>query len=316
MIQKDVLIVGGGPAGAACAWRSRQHGLDVLILDKADFPRRKPCAGWVTPSLFRLLDISPRDYPLGLTHFTSFEISLKGVHFRLRTDQFAIRRLEFDHWLLNRSGAPVEHHRVVDIEQQGDKFIIDGRYEARYLVGAGGTHCPVRAKFFPKTGATRQQRLIIAKEEEFPYPVSDPRCHLWFFEDGLPGYAWYVPKTGGHLNVGIGGAAGGLKKRGESLDQHWQRLIHQLAEMGLVRDHDFHPLGYSYYLRQRSPTARQDNVLLVGDALGLATRDMGEGIGPAIQSGLLAADAIATRGPYSTQSIPHLSLPSLLRLRK
>jgi len=316
MIQNDVLIVGGGPAGSACAWRLRQQGLNVLILDKADFPRQKPCAGWVTPALFRLLKISPKDYPLGLTHFNVFEISLKGIKFRLRTDQYAIRRLEFDNWLLVRSGAPLVNHRVDQIEQQGDRFIVDGQFETRYLVGAGGTHCPVRASFFPLDTADRQQGLIIAKEEEFPYPIQDPRCHLWFFEDGLPGYAWYVPKAGGFLNVGIGGAAARLKKRGESLDQHWQRLIHQLTEMGLVREHEFHPLGYSYYLRRRSPTARQGNLLLIGDSMGLATCDMGEGIGPAIQSGLLAADSIATGKPYSLKSIPRFSFPSLLRLRE
>jgi flavin-dependent dehydrogenase len=313
---KDVLIVGGGPAGSACAWRLRQHGLNALILDKAVFPRQKPCAGWVTPTLFRMLNNSPKDYPMGLTHFTAFEISFKGIKFRLRTDQYAIRRLEFDAWLLARSGVPVEHHQVVEIEQQGDQFVVDGQYEARYLVGAGGTHCPVRANFFPLKTADREQGLIIAKEEEFPYPVHDPRCHLWFFENGLPGYAWYIPKADGTLNVGIGGAASGLKKRGKRLDEHWQRLIRQLAETRLVREHEFKPLGYSYYLRRQSPTARRGNLLLVGDSLGLATRDMGEGIGPAIQSGLLAADSIVKGTPYSLRSIPHFSFPSLLRLRK
>ncbi len=132
----------------------------------------------------------------------------------------------------------------------------------------------------------------------------------------MPGYAWAVPKTGGYLNVGIGGAAAGLKKRGTSLDQHWQRLIHKLAELNLVRNHDFHPLGYSYYLRPRNLTPRQGNILLTGDSLGLATRDMGEGIGPAIQSGILAADSIASGSAYSLKSIPRFSLPSLLRLRK
>ncbi len=113
---------------------------------------------------------------------------------------------------------------------------------------------PGQGKILPKGERKSGKWLIIAKEEEFLYPVSDPRCHLWFFEDGLPGYAWYVPKSGGYLNVGIGGAVAGLKKRGTSLDQHWQRLIHKLAELNLVRNHDFHPLGYSYYLRQRNLT--------------------------------------------------------------
>jgi len=316
MIQTDVLIVGGGPAGSACAWQLRQHGLKVLILDKADFPRQKPCAGWVTPSLFCLLKLSPEDYPLSLTHFTTFEISLKGLKFRLRTDQYAIRRLEFDNWLLSRSSAPVITHKVTWIEQHGENFILDGQFEGRYLVGAGGTHCPIRAKYLPRTNEAREQALIVAKEEEFPYSVSDPRCHLWFFEDGLPGYAWVVPKTGGYLNVGIGGSAIGLKKRGVSLNRHWQRLIHKLAEMRLVEDHTFHPLGYSYYLRQGASTARLGNILLIGDSLGLATRDMGEGIGPAIQSGILAAESIATGNGYSLKNVPRFSLPSLLRLRK
>lgn len=316
MIQTDILIVGGGPAGSACAQRLIQHGLDVLILDKADFPRQKPCAGWVTPSLFPLLKISPGDYPLSLTHFTSFEISIKGIKFRLRTNQYAIRRLEFDRWLLTRSGAPIMNHRVAEIEQRRNKFIVDGQYEARFLVGAGGTHCPVRAKYFPREKETRKSRLIIAKEEEFLYPFRDPRCHLWFFENGLPGYAWVVPKVGGFVNVGIGGSATGLKKRGTSLNQRWQHLIRKLAKLNLVENHDFHPLGYSYYLRPRYLTPRLGNILLIGDSLGLATRDMGEGIGPAIQSGILAADSIAKGTAYSLESIPRLSLPALLGLRK
>lgn len=316
MIQTDILIVGGGPAGSACAQRLIQHGLDVLILDKADFPRQKPCAGWVTPSLFPLLKISPGDYPLSLTHFTSFEISIKGIKFRLRTNQYAIRRLEFDRWLLTRSGAPIMNHRVAEIEQRRNKFIVDGQYEARFLVGAGGTHCPVRAKYFPREKETRKSRLIIAKEEEFLYPFRDPRCHLWFFENGLPGYAWVVPKVGGFVNVGIGGSATGLKKRGTSLNQRWQHLIRKLAKLNLVENHDFHPLGYSYYLRPRYLTPRLGNILLIGDSLGLATRDMGEGIGPAIQSGILAADSIAKGTAYSLEFIPRLSLPALLGLRK
>ena len=55
---------------------------------------------------------------------------------------------------------------------------------------------------------------------------------------------------------------------------------------------------------------------LVGDALGLATLDMGEGIGPAIQSGQLAAEAIITGTAYSVDSIPRYSFPSLVGLRK
>jgi menaquinone-9 beta-reductase len=316
MIHKDVLIVGGGPAGSACAGRLRQYSLDALILDKADFPRQKPCAGWVTPALFQALDIIPDDYPNGLTKFSSFQVSIKGIKFKLHTHQYAIRRWEFDAWMLERSGVDHETHQVNVIRKENDKFIVDDRYSARFIVGAGGTHCPVRHTFFSDLPIAQEPTLIIAKEEEFQYSIRDERCHLWFFENGLPGYAWYVPKTGSWLNVGIGGAAAGLKAKGETLNQYWDRLVLQLMEMGLVKDYNFHPAGHSYRLRTKNLKGRQGNALLIGDSLGLATLDMGEGIGPAIQSGILAANSIVTGVDYTLSSIPKYSFPSLLRLRK
>lgn len=315
MINKEVIIVGGGPAGSACAWRLKQHGVDVLVLDRSGFPRPKPCAGWVTPQVFRSLQIDPEDYPLGLTKYTSFKISLRGCKFPLPTLQYAIRRIEFDDWLLTRSQAEFTQHRVVNIQPHKDGFLIDDQFFARYLIGAGGTHCPVRRHLFDAPQQTGKSRLIIAREEEFQYPVTDDRCYLWFFKDGLPGYAWYLPKAGGYLNVGIGGSAAGLKARGETLTEHWDKLLSHLRDSRLAVDHDFDPQGYSYHLRGKQLQTRRGNALLVGDSLGLSTRDMGEGIGAAIQSGLLAADAIIEGKDYSIRSIPGFSFPSLLRLR-
>ncbi len=316
MIKTDVIIVGGGPAGAACAWRLRQHKIKCLILDQSVFPRGKTCAGWITPTVFKSLKIDPKTYPKSLTHFKSFQISLRGVKFRLPTLQYAIRRIEFDAWLLSYAGIQPIHHKVKMIEKIDKGYQIDGQYQSKFLVGAGGTHCPVRRTFFDPVRSADTQGLILAKEEEFAYPYSDDRCHLWFFEEGLPGYAWYVPKADGYLNVGIGGSARGIRTKGKTLNNYWHGFIEELDELGLVRGHPFNPKGYSYYLRGRSPRLRQDDAFLIGDSLGLATRDMGEGIGPAIQSGILAADAISHNQDYSISSIPRFSFPSLLRLRK
>ena len=52
----DVLIVGGGPAGSSAAWQLSRHGLDVVVMDKAEFPRDKVCAGWITPAVIGLND--------------------------------------------------------------------------------------------------------------------------------------------------------------------------------------------------------------------------------------------------------------------
>ena len=223
--------------------------------------------------------------------------------------------MAFDAWLLARSGVECVHLQVDKIQQADSGFVIDDQFKARVLVGAGGTHCPVKRQFFPTPHSEKNQGLILAKEEEFRYPFTDDRCHLWFFEDGLPGYAWYVPKAGGYLNVGIGASAAGLKRKNQRLNDFWEMHLQKLQTMQLVEDHEFRPTGHSYFLRQKRPTANKGNLYLVGDALGLATRDMGEGIGPAIESGILAAEAIKQYTGYQTKSIPRFSFPSLLRWR-
>jgi flavin-dependent dehydrogenase len=315
MHDADVIIVGAGPAGSACAWSLKQQGMQVLLLDKETFPRLKSCAGWITPAVLRDLQIGIEDYPYGLTHFPRFLITIKKVRFSLKTHQYAIRRIEFDKWLLERSGADFEVHQVKQIEKIDDGFVIDGKFSTRYLVGAGGTNCPVYRAFFQESLPRDHKRLILAMEEEFAYPVADRTCRLWFFQNGLRGYAWYVPKAEGYVNVGVGGTAEGLRQGGDKLKRHWELLSRRLEDTGFVVGHSYHPIGHSYFVRGNTSLPRIGNAFLAGDALGLATRDMGEGIGAAIQSGLRAADAIARGCAYSVDSIPRYSFPSLLGWR-
>lgn len=308
MIKTEVLIVGGGPAGSACAWTLRRHNVDCLVLDRETFPRVKLCAGWIPPEVIRDLEIDVATYPHTLTTFKALYIAVRGVKFRLPTRQHAIRRVEFDHWLLQRSGAPVLTHHVRQIEQADGGYVVDGEFSSQYLIGAGGTHCPVYRTFFRDAHPRAADALIVTQEQEFDYPVTDPNCRLWFLENGLPGYAWYVPKGSGCANVGIGGKAEVLKANGDTIMRHWDTFVAKLERLGLVRDVAYNPKGHSYYLRQNTHNVRAGNTFIVGDAVGLSTLDMGEGIGPAVQSGLLAAKAIVHGTDYALDGIRTTSL--------
>src|ERR1700754_275929 len=98
----ETIIVGGGPAGSTCARQLVANGREVLLLDKATFPRLKLCAGWITGKVMRDLAFTPADYPHTIlkldirTHFFGLPLSLKW--FPTPGPDYSIRRVEFDAW--------------------------------------------------------------------------------------------------------------------------------------------------------------------------------------------------------------------------
>ena len=313
MKECEVLIVGGGPAGSTAAWKLVTAGYNVTILDKSVFPRTKLCAGWITPSVIKDLQINIEDYPHTIQKFNRLNYYFfQNFKLPVPTTQFSIRRYEFDDWLLKRSNAKLVHHKVENIEQENEHYIVDDMYRANYLIGAGGTHCPVYKTFFRDISPRSKDKRLITLEEEFPYKVDDSNCHLWMVENKLTGYSWYVPKGNDYLNVGIGGTLNGIKSNNNSITWHWSMLVDKLKKMRLIKNFEFSPKGYNYYLRDKNPVTQINNLYIVGDAVGLATIDMGEGIGPSIKSGILAAEAIINHSNYSVRSISKFSIPSIL----
>jgi flavin-dependent dehydrogenase len=304
----DAIVVGGGPGGSTCAWKLREAGLDVIVLDKASFPRPKLCAGWVTPEALRDLELEPGDYPHSFMTFEALRFHWKFLSIAPGTRQHSIRRYEFDDFLLQRAGAEVIEHKVKVVREEGGDYVIDDAFRCRYLVGAGGTACPVYRNLFHDSNPRASELQIATLEQEFAYDWQVPTCHLWFFDGGLPGYAWYVPKANGYINIGLGGIADRLKAQGGHLRDYWRQLTAKLAQRGLVRYDDYRPTGYSYYLRGDVDKVRNGNAYVVGDAAGLATRDMGEGIGPAVASGLRAALSIVDGAEYSLAGIDEFSV--------
>jgi flavin-dependent dehydrogenase len=303
----DVLIVGGGPAGSSAARRLKRAGADVLVLDKEQFPRLKLCAGWITPEVVSDLEMDISSYPHRFLTFDRLHVHVKGLYVKVPCIQHSIRRFEFDAWLLERSGAPVVKHTVRNIRREDGGYVVDDAFRCRYLIGAGGTRCPVYRSFFREANPRAAELQTVTLEHEIPYDWKDGDCHLWFFDKGLPGYSWYVPKEDGWLNVGVGGMAERLKRSGKDIRHHWSQFTGML-DRKLASGAHYDPTGYSYFLRGNVEVARIENAFITGDAAGLATRDMAEGIGPAVRSGIRAADAILEGADYQLKDVTGASL--------
>ena len=307
MKYSEVIIIGGGPAGSSCAWKLKQSDVDCILLDAEKFPRVKLCAGWITPKVIAQLELD--DYPNIQSNLNY--VNFFGIDKKLKTESFSIRRYEFDAWLLKRSGVEVYHHKAHKIEKQDGLYVIDNAYKCKYLVGAGGSHCPVYISLFKAAHPRSKMHEVCCLEEEIKYDYKDKACHCWFYEHGIQGYSWCVSKNDGYLNIGVGGLFKGNKV---NIKEHWDHLIKKLDSLGIVTNYDFKPKGYVYQIRDRVDNCRIDNAFIIGDAAGLATRDLGEGIGPAVESGFRAADSIINKSKFSLHSIHKSTNPVAMGL--
>jgi flavin-dependent dehydrogenase len=296
----DAIVVGGGPAGSTCAWRLRRAGLDVVIVDRARFPRDKVCAGWITPQVVATLELDLNEYGRHATlqPIRRFRVGRVGDSVSTETTyervvSFGIRRCEFDHYLLTRSGARVvQGVGVTRIERVGDDWIVNNTLRAPVLVGAGGHFCPVARVIGARQ--THGSRVVLAREIEVPDDGIvgadvDPSAPELYFCDDLRGYGWVFRKQG-YLNIGLGR----FGERG--LAEATDRFVAWLLRIGRLRrsggtDWRWRGHAYSVWGGARTPVPA-DGVLLVGDALGLAYAESGEGIRPAVESGVLAAETI------------------------
>jgi geranylgeranyl reductase family protein len=307
----DALIVGGGPAGSSCAWQLRRHGLDVIVMDKASFPRDKVCAGWITPAVIEALQLGSVAYARQhvLQPITAFRTGLIDggeleTHYP-STVSYGIRRCELDDYLLQRSGARLHLGRPLEsLQRDGKQWIVNDAISTPLVIGAGGHFCPVARFMGAKLGA--DEPAISAKEIEFKMDnlqryecqVRGDTPELYFCRD-LKGYGWCFRK-GDHLNIGLG------REDNHLLTEQLKNFCDFLKQRGRIPQHipdHFH--GHAYLLYGHSVRRQlDDGMLLVGDAAGLAYPQSGEGIRPAVESGLMAATTIIeAKGNYSRQQL-------------
>jgi menaquinone-9 beta-reductase len=300
----DVIVVGGGPGGSTAAWRLALAGLRPLVLDAAVFPRVKICAGWVTPEALRDLEIDPDKYPLTIQPFDRCVLEFAGARHETgwrRPSSYGIIRREFDHYLLERAasaGADVRWGiRVAAVTERPDRVRIEtdrGAFEAPVVIGAGGHRCPVARALGE---VSEREEVVVAQESETrltpewterlePF-LGAPELYL---EPDLRGYGWYFPKRE-FINIGVGctqGEDGSLPRRRDAL------MAALRASGRMPEGMPIEPFkGHAYVVRRQAPRRLSGaRFCLVGDAAGLARDLSGEGIGPAIHSGRLGAEAV------------------------
>jgi len=306
----DAVVVGGGPAGSSCAWALRRGGADVVVIDRAAFPRDKVCAGWITPAVAAALELDAEDDRRGRTFqpITGFRTGRigegeKDVETRYpRPVSFGIRRCEFDHYLLCRSGAEVRPGTTLSgLRREGERWVVNDEIEAPVVVGAGGHFCPVARHL---GGGGGGEPIVAAQEFEVPLdPAEDcpvrPEAPELYFAPDLKGYGWCFRKQG-VVNVGYG------RFGSERLAAHVAGFLDFLRGRGRLPASVTGRLkGHAYLIYGSAPRPLVgDGVLLVGDAAGLAYAQSGEGIRPAVESGLLAARVVlGVRGRYRREDL-------------
>ena len=287
----DSIVVGAGPAGSTCAYRLALAGASVLLLDRARFPRDKPCGGGVTGRAARLLPFSID--PVVEDTVTSVRMRLRYGPWVERGDGVPLvlmtQRIRLDAYLVERAIAAGAELRdgvkvtAVAAGPDGAEVVAGGeRLLAGTVIGADG----VNGVCARALGLGGNQAVGVALEGNVPYDrLGDGYRGCAVLELGLVpgGYGWVFPK-GDHANVGLGG----WEREGPRLRQGLRALC---AAHGVAADDLEGVRGYRLPLRSPRSTLARGRAAVVGDAAGLVDPVSGDGMFEAFLSARLASEA-------------------------
>ena len=282
MAAYDAIVVGAGPSGSTCAYRLASAGASVLLLDKARFPRDKPCGGGVTIRALEQLPFGIDPVVEGVVD--RFELRLghrRGFSRRAHAPlALMTQRRRLDAYLLENAvaaGAELrEGVRVSEVREDGV-----GADTAQVVIGADGANGVTARSLGMRTDREHGVALEGNLANEHIDVERYARRLLLEFGTVPGGYGWVFPK-GDHVNFGVGG----WEDEGPRLREHLARLCEahgvDTAALTEVR-------GHRLPLRHQGSALASGRVALVGDAAGLVDPLSGDGLYEAFLSSRLAA---------------------------
>jgi len=292
MEQWDAIVVGAGPAGCAAAYDLARAGRAVLLLDKAEFPRHKACAGGLTRKSLRALRYSVA--PVVRETVSAIVVERRSGEAATLASRNAVCamtvRQELDYYCWQQTigaGVPFERVGAITALEAGREGVTlrtaERAFRGRFLVGADGVHSRVRQLFYGDRPAWFRRGFAL--EAKVVPQKGHSRDLVFDFAPVRQGYGWVFPK-GDHLNVGLGV----YNDTGEEkLDR--PRLEAYIRErFGEARAE--HVTGQYLGFGAEAAPGGEERVFLAGDAGGFADPLTGEGIHGAIASGQAAAKAI------------------------
>ena len=292
----DVVVVGGGPAGATAAHDLVRRGHSVLLLDRAG--RIKPCGGAIPPRLVRDFDIPDRLMTARVISARMISPSGKMVDMPIRGGFVGmVDRADFDEWLRCRAAQA----GAIRVDGKFDRITrdADGTARVHYACKASGELRSVRGRQIVGAdgalSAVARQEIRGADKTKFVFAyheiVAAPeahseaaRCEIHYRGALSPDfYAWIFPH-GDTMSIGVGSAQKGFSLKGAT---RALRVGNGLDSLATIRRE-----GAPIPLK---PLRRWDNgrdVILAGDAAGVVAPASGEGIYYAMLGGRLAGDAV------------------------
>jgi geranylgeranyl reductase family protein len=314
----DVIIVGAGPAGCSAAIFLAKAGYEVLLLDRASFPRDKVCGDGISPPALDLLERMGLNKVMGSRKPWRVDgidvISPTGktvrAEFRsveeIRDYGYVWPRRDFDLMLLDSVRETSNVHiledcEFTDLDVEGNRFsgikaLLRGEsrvFKGDVVIGADGAHSRIRGKIACSNMKSRHIALAVRTYFNGVGKLGH-YIEIHCERSILPGYGWVFPTGEGSANVGLGTSY--RSARVNDLRRLFSEFLRQAPSMrerfnkATIVGHALSgwpiPLGFPV------PKCGIKNVLLVGDAGGFADPLTGEGIYQALRSGELAAQSV------------------------